>query len=461
MNQLAQSYIDRLEQVKKDIQDSELLAKFLEEEEEEIFKEFQLKYEPVIDELHKEVAEKHPLQLQLFEEALLDDGFEGLYLPRILGYSVMRGQINDDFRYIRPQSHFKNILLTICNSANFESIKTRTGQTIQVGFALSSNIWITNLLAQLSNKRVSAFLESLRSNKFRDIRDRKTAYARYQKQFANYNYLSAEMPQNVSELSIFANGLKDFFVYRSKSKANNDSLIPHLKEFVSNDQLKQDEKFNELVIILMMYLRGEAGLDSLCKAKFEEFRAAPSGEERFFNFLNQIQTDPEMQYSSEQDLSFAAVADLGKEDEISRYFKLMQEVHGKGYVHEDVIELIKTYYDQHLGLSVENKCVRNVIRNYISNFIGNLEETEYTAMFDMQKTIVTYMNIFSNEQFNQDVKAACMRYVKKLIKFYPDKRGRDYQDIKKFVSTAFVDLNFLSEKEVVELFKTRRKKKIA
>lgn len=459
MKELAQIYVDKLEQIKKDIQESELLAKFLDEEEEEIFKEFQLKFEPIIDDFHIEVAENHPLQLQNFENTLLDVGFEGLYLPRILGYSVMRGQINDNFKYVRPQAHFKEILLTICNSANFESIKNRIGQTIQVGFALSSNIWITNLLAQISNKRVSAFLESLYSHKFRDIRDRRTAYTRYKKQFENYNYLSAEMPQNISELSLFANGLKKFFVYRSKNNSTNESLLPHVKEFVSNDSLKGENELYELVMILMMYLNGDAELNGLTQKRFEEHRGSEAGIEHIFHFLNEIQTDSAMQYTADQDLSFAAVADLTRDDEVSRYFKLMNEVHGKGYVHEDVIELVKNYYDQHLGLSVQNKCVRNVIRNYISNFIGKLEEGEYTALFDLQKTIVIYISIFSNEQFNQDVKAACMIYIKKLIKFYPDKRGRDYQDIKKFVSTSFVDLGFLNEKEVVELFKTRRKKK--
>lgn len=461
MKALAQAYIDKLDQIKKDIQDSDLLAKYLEEEEEELFKEFQLKFEPIIDDLHKEVAQNHPLQLHTFEEALLDEQFEGLFLPRILGYAVMRGQVNEDFKYARPQSHFKNILLTICNSANFESIKTRIGQTIQVGFALSSNIWITNLLAQISNKRVVAFLESLRSHKFRDIRDRRTALTKYEKQFANYNYLSAEMPKNVSELSIFADGLKNFFVYRSKSKANNSSLIPHIKEFLGNDALKNEAKLHELVLVLMMYMSEDEGMNSLLRTRFEEHRSTEAGQEHIFNFINQVQTDPSMQYSSEQDLSFAKVADLTKDDEISRYFNLMNDVHGKGYIHDEVIEQIKNYYDQHLGLSTQNKCVRNVIRNYIANFIANLEETEYSALFDLQKTMVTYISIFSNEQFNQDVKSSCMTYVKKLIKFYPDKRGRDYQDIKKFVSTAFVDLGFLNEKEVVELFKTRRKKKTA
>jgi len=93
MKALAQAYIDKLDQIKKDIQDSDLLAKYLEEEEEELFKEFQLKFEPIIDDLHKEVAQNHPLQLHTFEEALLDEQFEGLFLPRILGYAVMRGQV--------------------------------------------------------------------------------------------------------------------------------------------------------------------------------------------------------------------------------------------------------------------------------------------------------------------------------------------------------------------------------
>ena len=45
------------------------------------------------------------------------------------------------------------------------------------------------------------------------------------------------------------------------------------------------------------------------------------------------------------------------------------------------------------------------------------------------------------------------------MKKYTDKRGKDYQDIKKFVKTNFVDLGFMKEKELVEFFKTRRKKK--
>jgi hypothetical protein len=69
------------------------------------------------------------------------------------------------------------------------------------------------------------------------------------------------------------------------------------------------------------------------------------------------------------------------------------------------------------------------------------------------------MQLFNNQQFNQEVKKLSMSYVQKLQKHYTDKRGKDYQDIKKFVAHTFVEMNFMTDKQIVELFKTRRRKK--
>jgi hypothetical protein len=52
-----------------------------------------------------------------------------------------------------------------------------------------------------------------------------------------------------------------------------------------------------------------------------------------------------------------------------------------------------------------------------------------------------------------------MNYVKKLLAFYKDKRSKEYQEIKKAVSSAFTELEFLTEKELIDLFKIKRKKK--
>jgi len=120
---------------------------------------------------------------------------------------------------------------------------------------------------------------------------------------------------------------------------------------------------------------------------------------------------------------------------------------------------VKVFYNQHEGLSLLNECIRKTIFNYFARLLDNLEEKDYPEFFEFAKSFAVYQGIFSNQQFNQDVKDKSMAYVKKLLLHFTDKRGKDYQDIKKFVATTFQDLRFLKEKEVLELFKTRRKRR--
>ena len=153
LQELEEVYMDRLEELAQEIQASEELQSYLEEEEEESYNRLKEIYEAKIGILYDEVAAKHPLQLVYFEKVLLHNAFEGLFLPKILGHSVLRGEANDRMKYITPQEHFADVLMAICNSANFELLKKRIGQSIQIGFALSSDIWITNLINR-SEERV-------------------------------------------------------------------------------------------------------------------------------------------------------------------------------------------------------------------------------------------------------------------------------------------------------------------
>jgi hypothetical protein len=89
----------------------------------------------------------------------------------------------------------------------------------------------------------------------------------------------------------------------------------------------------------------------------------------------------------------------------------------------------------------------------------NLPEESYQDYFELNKTFSLYMQLFNNQQFSLDVKQLSMQYVQRLLKRYTDKRGKDYQDVKKFVSHMFVEMGFMTEKEIIELFKTRRRKK--
>jgi len=159
------------------------------------------------------------------------------------------------------------------------------------------------------------------------------------------------------------------------------------------------------------------------------------------------------------DKRISAILDHSVSDKLSQFYKLTDEVHSKGYVHEDSAEAVKVFYAQNEGMSPINKCLRATIFAYFERFIKNIEVSDYNEYFELSKSFPVYMDIFSNQKFNQNIKELCMAYVKKLLKKYTDKRGKDYQDIKKFVQVNFLELGFLKQKEIVELFKTRRKRK--
>jgi hypothetical protein len=115
----------------------------------------------------------------------------------------------------------------------------------------------------------------------------------------------------------------------------------------------------------------------------------------------------------------------------------------------------------HEGLSAFNEGIRRTVFRYLKQLVDNLLPSQYSDFFEITKLFAVYMGLFGNQQFNQNLKELSMSYVRKLLKVYTDKRGKDYQDIKKFVSSTFRDFKFLNEKEIVNLFKTRRKRKPA
>ena len=64
---LEKNYVEQLELLKNQIQSSEKLSEYLEEEDESLYKVFQDEYEPKIGEIYNTVAENNPLQLESLE----------------------------------------------------------------------------------------------------------------------------------------------------------------------------------------------------------------------------------------------------------------------------------------------------------------------------------------------------------------------------------------------------------
>lgn len=460
MYELDQEYLAKLEEIAGEIQESDELAKYLDTEEDDDYTILKDLFEPRIAMVYNEVARKKPLQLIPLELILLESYFEGLYLPKVLGFAVLRGEINEEYKYVRPQDHFKEVLLAICQSTNFDMLKKRIGQSIQIGFSLSSDIWVTNLISEVVNKKVRYYLQSQKLDKYRIDEERMIGYNRYKLQFRSEVFMTATFPETVEELNIEASALFNFLVYRINLKEDNSSLIAPLKAFIGNEEFQG--KIEHLRISSLYAFFFELDDDSqvlLADMINDQRESNPGFSDVFIDFIQSLHYSKEIDLTPEAEQQFYSLLDDDIEDKLGAYYNVVNQVHDKGYLDVEVHEVVKNYYNQNKGVSTVNDCLRMTIYDYFRRFIQNLDTKAYADYFEITKYFPVYMKIFANQQFNQNLKELSMKYVKRLLKVYTDKRGKDYQDIKKFVRTNFVDFGFLQEKQVVDLFKTKRKKK--
>ena len=459
MQALDEKFYTRLNEIAGAIQESPSLAAYLEEEEDEAYNVLRQEFEPALAELHHDVAAEAPLQLVTFEKYLLDPLFEGLYLPRILGFAVLRGEISDQYRYIRPNDHFKDILLAICKSVHFDQLKKRIGMSVQVGFALSSDIWITNLMSQVENKRIRYFLQQQKNDQYRDAKDRASLYRRYSNQFKNELYYSADFPSSVGEMKANFSALRQFLLKRFEVGGDNTSLKEQIKTFLENAEFQNNDEYVEMLAMYGNFMELDATEQKSLAAHFARERKNFSEfDEKYLEFLLTLYR-AKIGLGAGNDERMSAIADKSVNDKISDYYRIADKIHSLGYVHPDAIEAVQEFCYSHEGLSAESECLRQLVLCYFTRLIQGLTEREYADYFELTKIFGVYMRIFDNQHFNQEVEKRSMAYVGKLLKRFTDKRAKDYQDVKKFVSTQFVDLGFLKEKEVVEMFKTRRKKR--
>ncbi len=459
MQALDQKYLTRLEEIKEEIQASEELAQYLAEEEEEDYGKLQDKYEKRINEVYEEVAAKDPLQLFSLEEHLIDPSFEGLFFPRLMGYAVLRGDLNEQYKYVRPQSHFQKILLAICNSLYFDIVKKRVGQAIQIGFALSSDIWITNLVDEIQNKNVRQFLMSQKLDKYRTLKDRAAGYQRFKRQFQTINFQSTEFPTNAAEMATGFGSLRNFLEYRIASNSDHVSYLDEVLKVLENPDIPPSKNYVHLLGLVANFIDFTGDQHTrLAKVLNRERKSNAQFSEQYFDLLRDL-LKSKLTFTASNDARVFNLLDQSISDDLQVYYEGMSIVERKGFVHEDALEAVKQLYNKYDGLSTINDCLRHSIRLQLTKVLSNLSEAEYEDYFELNKTFVAYMDIFDYQQFNQSLKEESIKYVRKLLKKYTDKRGRDYQDIKKFVIPTFQDFGFMKEKEVMEMFKTRRKKK--
>ncbi|MEL7376432.1 MAG: hypothetical protein AAFN65_05695, partial [Bacteroidota bacterium] len=440
-----------LEAIAQAVQGHEALPAYLDEGEDEHYQAIKNAIEPQIDQWYQHVAAHFPLQLEAFEKALLDVRFEGLFLPRILGYAILRGEINDYFKYARQPDHLRDILLFIAANDNFDQLSQRIGQGLQVAFALGSDIWVTSLIEDVGNKRVRQFYQSNRRDDNRTVEGRKRTYTRYARQFRDKNYQSAEFPETVEDLDVLSNALQSFLRYRVSSEFDNQSLVQPLHQMMANEKLSGHAKLVEIASIYGAYFDlGEAEQKQLSDTfTTERDKNNTATADLVLATILGLKNNRKVVFGPDEEQRLGKVIDRSKDDRLTQYFDVMDQVHSLGYVQTEAAEAIQKAYDLHPGLSDFNENMRQSIYGYFSRFALNLEPSDYKEWFELsQKQYPVYLQLFSNEAFSQQLKDLYFKFAKRLVKAFPDKRGKDYREIKKTVMASSLEWSFMSEKQL-------------
>jgi len=460
-NKDIQSSIDALKAIAADIQASEALATFQEEEDEDSYKALVEEFEAPLMALHVDVANHYPLHLEAFESEFMNEDLEGLLLPRLLGFSVIRGYHDKIYKYLTPQDHFKNLLNAIAESPNFDYIKSRIGQTVQIGFALSSDIWITNLLEGIENKKVHQWLQSQKLEKFFNVDARKVAYTKYRNQFTSHNYYTAKIPTTMGELKLYYPSLKHFLFQRQRLRLDNSNIKPAITKLLQNSVFANTEEQHQILFVLLNFFNLEGTDRSDVQKILNQLRKENENiSEEYFEFLIEMYENKTI-LGPDSDKKVKEFLDASIKDDILAYYELVDQLHSKGFMHVDVVESVREYLGNYKGLSNQAEAVRQAVMRYFKQWIDNAGANDYPDYFELFKTYSVYMDLFGNQHFNQQLEYSSVAYIKRLMKHYTDKRGRDYQDIKKFVQHTFTEAGFMKEKDAVEMFKTKRKPKEA
>ncbi len=459
MHDLTKKYLDTLQKIATDIQNSDILAAYNESEEEEDYKTLCDVFEPQIAKVYSEVAAEVPLQLVALENVLLNPFFEGLYSPRILGFSILRGQVNDQARFVRPQSHFFDILNAILESPHFENLKKRIGQTIQMGFAFSGDIRVTDFIDSIKNKRLITYLQSQKIERLRDISERSLAFAKYKNQFVAENYLTAVFPDTFGSLKVEYPELKAFLLNRVSKKLNNESLKGEMLKALGNEAFLGTNEHAELLLLTINFFNLNADETKQVAEIMNTARKTDAGfSEKYLGFLLEL-FDKNITPDSASEVKATTFLNSEIKDDVLKYYTIANVVHSKGYPHPDVMQVVKVFYDSHNGKSTINECLRRLVGSYMKRLIKNLTPREYLDFFESFKIFQGYMRVFENEHFNQSIRDASIDYTERCFKQFIDKRGREYQDVKKFIRNQFVEANFIKEKDAKEKFKVKRKPK--
>ena len=331
MQALAPEYAQRIEEIKAAIQESEELAAYLESEEAEEYNAFKETYEPEIAALHEEAAAYYPLQLEALELALLDPGLEGLFMPKLLGYAVLRPRVAEQTgQYHRPQDHLKQVLLAIAGSNAFTELERRIGQGVTVALALSTNVWVSTVLGEIPNKHPRNFFQSHQDQTLHTAAQRMQLYNRYKRQFATDNYAAAAFPETKADLARDYPALEEFLRTRFSRELDNESLVGPVLDFLANEEFGDTKEYVRFISLACLFVDTPEDYENQLRTQIRQLSKDPAFVRAYFELLAELHHDGEVEITPEVDRRMALRVGVSGDGLMQQYYGLVTTIHDTG-----------------------------------------------------------------------------------------------------------------------------------
>jgi hypothetical protein len=295
----------------------------------------------------------------------------------------------------------------------------------------------------------------------RMMEGRKRAYTRYLRQFRDKNYQAADFPNKKEQLPFLTNALKQFMLYRVSKDFDNTSIITPLHATATNEALADTHYLASILTVYAAYFDiSDEQRKELTEVISRERKSGKTFENELLSLLLELKANNKVQFGPDEERLLSQSIDKSIDDDLTRLFTLTDKIHNDGYVNTEVHEAIAEELLAHNGLSDFNNNLRQTVYGYFAKFAENIGVDGYGDWFELvNKQFPIYIKLFGNEAFTQQLKDLSLKYTRALIKAYPDKRGKQYREIKKTTMTTFQEWGFMSEKHLKEFFKTPRKKK--
>lgn len=449
------TYSKRLDAVKKFLSDSAEYQAYLESEEREEYKAVADKVEPYLQSLYNEIAEKNPMEIIEFEEILTDEALEGIFVDKLMYFTILRASVDENYRFERSQERLEELILFAAQSSSFEAMQRSLLLPVRLAFSLSSGIWGNKVIGKIKNKSAREFFQRQFGEATRDDHARAVQYRSLKKRFKEIKYQSASVPtDNINWKTEFAD-FRNFLVDRIGAGHDNTTVKASLYEFLENDAFKGTDEQIELLCIFIHFIELDDEDFDKVETVLNELRKGEGFDESYFGILLKV-----MKMDMPIDLDRIGIIndllDTDHKDSLLGFYELLTNFSVKDFMDEEIVESVEIFSGRHRELSPIMTCFKHLLIRIIDAEVVKHLNDDYTQLFQSMHIYDGLAEAFLEKSYRQDIKEILVEYMKSLM-FYFEKGSTEYKAIKAMVMDAPVKNNFVTTKEVRALYRAQLK----